>query len=257
MSTIKTSDTGTLISFPSAKIDSNKPYVLIIGINSAIGEAFAKEYKSSHQVVGIARNIHEANHQYTLVQSSYSEDELPEIQNTLQGISPEYAVIINCIGLLHNSIVQPEKTLQNITERNLTEYFYVNATLPALLLKYFSPLLTKNKPCVYANLSAMVGSISDNTLGGWYGYRASKAALNMLTKTTAIELTRNNKNAAVIALHPGTTKSRLSAPFTKNHSELKLFSPELTATRLKLVLDTITPEQTGSFFHWNGNKLEW
>jgi len=257
MSTLKISDTGTVVSFPDNRTKSNKPYVLVIGINSAIGDAIAKQYEQTYQIVGIARDIHKANHQYTLVQSNYSETELLEIQETLKGISSEYALIINCIGLLHNAIVQPEKALRNLSERSLSEYFYVNATLPALLLKFFTPLLSKNNQCVYANLSAMVGSISDNKLGGWYGYRASKAALNMLTKTAAIELSRSNKNAAIIALHPGTTKSKLSAPFTQNYPDEKLYSAELTATRLKKVLESITPKQSGSFFHWDGKQLEW
>jgi len=248
---------NTVVSFPTEKVSSNKPYALIIGINSAIGLAFAKEYAKTHQVVGTARDINEANHQFTLVQTTYAEHDLAELYETLSGISLEYSVIINCIGLLHNAIVEPEKSLRKLNERTLSEYFRVNAIVPALLLKTLHPLLPAKKDSVFATLSAMVGSIKDNKLGGWYGYRASKAALNMLIKTTSIELARTLPQSAIIALHPGTTRSKLSAPFIKNLPEARLFSPETTAQRLKTIIDNCTAEKTGSFFHWSGAQLEW
>ncbi len=249
--------TNTVVSFPREQIKTSKPYALIIGINSAIGLALAKEYSITHQVVGTARDINEANHHFTLVQTTYAEVDLPELYETLSGISPEYNVIINCIGLLHNAFVKPEKSLDKLNERSLSEYFRVNATIPALLLKTLVPLLPKKKPSIFASLSAMIGSISDNKLGGWYGYRASKAALNMLVKTTSVELSRSYPKTAIIALHPGTTRSKLSAPFTKNLPEERLYPPNKTAKRLKRVIDSCNADNTGSFFHWSGNKLEW
>ena len=249
--------TTTVVSFPIEKTNSLKPYALIIGINSAIGLALAKEYAITHQVVGTARDINQANHHFTLVQTTYAESDLPELYETLSGISTEYNVIINCIGLLHNAIVKPEKSLAKLNERSLSEYFRVNATIPALLLKTLVPLLPKKKISVFATLSAMIGSIRDNKIGGWYGYRASKAALNMLIKTTSIELTRTHPNAAIIALHPGTTRSKLSAPFTKNLPEQRLYSPSVTAVRLKHVIDRTNASKTGTFYHWSGNELEW
>ncbi len=251
------STSNTVVSFPIEKRISAKPYALIIGINSSIGLALAKEYTITHQVVGTARDITLANHHFTLVQTTYAESDLPELFTTLSGISSEYTVIINCIGLLHNAIVKPEKSLDKLNERSLSEYFRVNATIPALLLKTLVPLLPKKKVSVFATLSAMIGSISDNKLGGWYGYRASKAALNMLIKTTSVELTRSHPHAAVIALHPGTTRSKLSAPFTKNLPEERLYSPKKTAKRLKRVIDSTNASKTGLFFHWSGNQLEW
>lgn len=248
---------NTVVSFPIEKINSSKPYALIIGINSAIGLALAKEYGITHQVVGTARDISKANHHFTLVQTTYAESDLPELYETLSGISPEYNVIINCIGLLHSAIVTPEKSLEKLNERSLSEYFRVNATIPALLLKTLVPLLPKKKTSVFATLSAMIGSISDNKLGGWYGYRASKAALNMLIKTTSVELTRSYPKSAIIALHPGTTRSKLSAPFTKNLPEERLYSPKKTAKRLKRVIDRTNASKTGSFFHWSGVELDW
>ena len=252
-----TATNSTVVSFPVEKVNSTKPYALIIGINSAIGLALAKEYSITHQVVGTARDINEANHNFTLVQTTYAEIDLPELYETLSGISAEYEVIINCIGLLHNAIVKPEKSLDKLSERSLSEYFRVNATIPALLLKTLVPLLPKKKISVFASLSAMIGSISDNKIGGWYGYRASKAALNMLIKTTSVELSRSYPKTAIIALHPGTTRSKLSAPFTKNLPEERLYTPIETAKRLKRVIDSCNSDNTGSFFHWSGNELEW
>ena len=248
---------NTVVSFPVEKRDSAKPYALIIGMNSSIGLALAKEYAVTHQVVGTARDITIANHHFTLVQTTYAESDLPELFTTLSGISSEYNVIINCIGLLHNAFVRPEKSLDQLNERSLSEYFRVNATIPALLLKTLVPLLPKKKTSIFATLSAMIGSISDNKLGGWYGYRASKAALNMLIKTTSVELMRSHPHAAIIALHPGTTRSKLSAPFIKNLPEERLYSPKKTAKRLKRVIDSTNATKTGSFFHWSGNELDW
>ncbi|MBT8141334.1 MAG: SDR family NAD(P)-dependent oxidoreductase [Gammaproteobacteria bacterium] len=250
-------DTNTVVQFPERAQDGSKPYALIIGINGAIGQALAKTYQDSHQIVGIARDIHNADHNFTLVQSDYAEQHLPELFETLYGISPEYELIINCIGLLHNAFIGPEKQIKQITERSLTHYFHVNSILPALLIKHLHPLLPKKSRSVFAHLSAMVGSIKDNKMGGWYGYRASKAALNMLVKTASIELARTHPQCIVLALHPGTTRSKLSAPFTRNRSADKLYTPELTAKRLGRIIDSVGTEDSGQFFHWSGSKLEW
>jgi len=246
-----------VIQFPTRNDSSNKSHALIIGINSAIGLALAKAYQKSHRVVGVARSIHNTNYDFTLVQSDYAEEQLPKLSLTLQNISEQYQVIINCIGLLHSENLQPEKSLQQLSKHTLSTYFYVNSILPALLIKHLCSLLPKKEPATYVNLSAMIGSISDNKIGGWYGYRASKAALNMLVKTASIELSRSHKQTAIIALHPGTTKSRLSAPFTKTTPTAKLYSPELTAERLRKVIDSIDASQTGKFFHWDGSELQW
>lgn len=249
--------TSTVVQFPEHYPTSQKPYALIIGINGAIGQALARKYRQTHQVVGIARDIHNADHNFTLVQTDYSEENLPELFTTLQGISENFSIIINCIGVLHNDSLKPEKRLVDLTERSLSHYFYVNATLPSLLIKHLYQLLPKTGNSVFAQLSAMVGSITDNKLGGWYGYRASKASLNMLLKTASVELARTHKHAALVAIHPGTTKSRLSEPFTKTTPPEKLYSAELTAQRLYKLINTLDATQTGHFFHWDGSKLEW
>ncbi|MDX1321189.1 MAG: SDR family NAD(P)-dependent oxidoreductase, partial [Oceanospirillum sp.] len=131
-------------------------------------------------------------------------------------------------------------------------------TLPTLLLaQHFSSALKKSTRGIFAAVSAKVGSIEDNRLGGWYSYRASKAALNMALKTLSIEWQRSHKQLCVAALHPGTTDTGLSEPFQKNVPEGKLFTPEQTGHYLLNVLEQLTPEQTGSFFSWNGETLPW
>lgn len=248
---------NTVVKFPVNKRDTSKPHALILGVNGAIGDALAKQLFATHSVVGVARDIHNASHLITLVQSDYAEHSFSELYHTLNNISESYDLIINCIGTLHGKTLKPEKRLSDLSAMQLSEYFYVNSTLPALLIKHLHSFLPKQQASVYANLSAMIGSIGDNRIGGWYGYRASKAALNMLIKTASIELSRSHPKLALIAMHPGTTKSELSEPFTKNKTPDKLFPPKLTAARLLNVIKNVSHEQTGSFFNWDGSIIEW
>ena len=124
-------------------------------------------------------------------------------------------------------------------------------------MKYFIPLMPRSEPSKAVMLSAKIAGISDNRLGGWYGYRASKAALNMLVKTVSVELVRSHRKLCLIALHPGTTDTPLSKPFTASLGSDKLFSPALTAERLWSVIKALTPEDTGRFVHWDGSDLPW
>ena len=149
----------------------------------------------------------------------------------------------------------PEKTLKNIEFEFAKKNFLINAIGPALLIKYFAPMLDKDEKSVFASLSAKVGSISDNGYGGWYSYRASKAALNQLIKTSSIEMKVKNKKAIFIALHPGTVKSELSKPFQKIN--LKIQSPEESAKHLVKIINSIDQSQTGKFFNWDGSEITW
>lgn len=124
-------------------------------------------------------------------------------------------VIINAIGLLHAPNISPEKSWKDLNGATLSRLFAINSIGPALLMKHFLPLLPKRGPCLFVTLSAKVGSIGDNTLGGWYGYRASKAALNQFVRTASIELARANQEAICVAIHPGTVDTALSKPFAK------------------------------------------
>ncbi len=167
--------------------------------------------------------------------------------------------VINTTGLLHDreSGMQPEKSLQQLQRTNLMAGFEVNAANHLLLLKALEPLLARREPLKIASLSARVGSIGDNRLGGWYSYRASKAALNQLMHTLAIEMTRLNRQSVCVTLHPGTTDSELSRPFQARVPSHKLFTPEFAAGRLLDVIEGLTPVETGRCFAWDGEVIPW
>lgn len=162
-----------------------------------------------------------------------------------------------CVGLLHEGSFQPEKSLRALGSEQLLRYFQVNAIGAGLLAKHLMGLLRHSEPSVFAAVSAKVGSIGDNRLGGWYGYRASKAALNMLMKTTALEYERRCPNARVVMLHPGTTDTGLSEPFQANVPPGKLFSVERTVQQLLEVLSQVGPSDSGKFYSWDGSELPW
>jgi NAD(P)-dependent dehydrogenase (short-subunit alcohol dehydrogenase family) len=159
-------------------------------------------------------------------------------------------------GLLHDGDdLQPEKALRALDPAAMARSFAVNATGPTLVLKHFAPLLPRQGKTVFAAVSARVGSISDNRMGGWYSYRASKAALNMLLRTAAIELGRTRKELVVLGLHPGTVDTGLSKPFQSNVSEGKLFSPEQSARYMLDVIDKTGPEHSGCVLAWDGKTV--
>ncbi|MGB3691809.1 MAG: SDR family NAD(P)-dependent oxidoreductase [Spirulinaceae cyanobacterium] len=164
-------------------------------------------------------------------------------------------LVVNCVGILHEGQLQPEKSLKQLNPEYLLRYFQVNSIGAVLLAKYFLPLLRHGDRNLLATISAKIGSISDNRLGGWYGYRASKAALNMFMRTTAIEYSRKSPNTIVTVLHPGTTDTQLSEPFQKNVPIEKLFPVEQTITQLLDVIENLTLKDSGEFFSWNGEQL--
>lgn len=149
----------------------------------------------------------------------------------------------------------PEKTWRALTAQGMTELFAVNAIGPALIAKHALPLLRKPGRSVFAALSARVGSITDNRLGGWHSYRASKAALNMLVRNFALELTRRNPDGIAVTLHPGTVDTDLSEPFQRGVMAGKLFTPDFAAERLISVIDTLTPADSGKLFGWDGAEI--
>jgi NAD(P)-dependent dehydrogenase (short-subunit alcohol dehydrogenase family) len=168
--------------------------------------------------------------------------------------SGPYHIIIDATGALTMDGVGPEKSLASLREDTLMKNFHINAVAPVLALRHFAPLLASG-PSVYAKLSARVGSISDNTKGGWYGYRASKAALNQLVRTAAIELKRRRPAAVCVALHPGTVRTALSSPFSKDGLEVQM--PETSAARLLGVIDDLNADQSGGFFDHLGVAIAW
>lgn len=166
-------------------------------------------------------------------------------------------LVINCVGILHDNDLQPEKGLRQIDATNLLRYFQVNSIPTVLLAKHVQPLLKQSSCSVFTTISAKIGSIGDNRLGGWYGYRASKAALNMFLKTIAIEYSRKSPHTIVVALHPGTTDTRLSQPFQRAVPPEKLFSVDRTVAQLLAVIHGLTEADGGAFFSWDGQPLPW
>jgi NAD(P)-dependent dehydrogenase (short-subunit alcohol dehydrogenase family) len=164
-------------------------------------------------------------------------------------------LVIDATGFLHGDGHAPEKSWRALDGRHLAHAFAVNAIGPALVMKHVLPKLPRKGKAVFASLSARVGSIGDNGLGGWYGYRASKAALNQLVRTAAIELARRAPDALCLALHPGTVATPLSADFAK--AGLDVQSPEKAAARLLSVIDDLSADATGGFYDWRGDRVPW
>ena len=173
-------------------------------------------------------------------------------------VTAPFDLLINATGLLHDETigVQPEKALRHISADAMARVMSVNAIGPALIMKYFLPLMVRDKKAVVAHLSARVGSISDNRLGGWYSYRAAKAAQNMLVRTAAIEFARRSPQGVIVGLHPGTVDSNLSAPFQGGTPSEKLFTPVQAAAHLLDVVDNLSPADSGGCFAWDGARLD-
>lgn len=182
------------------------------------------------------------------------EDDLRDVASHIKKDGPVHLVLV-LTGFLHDGDISPEKSARQMSMASIEKYFAVNCFGPTLVAKHFLPLMPRNGKSVFAALSARVGSISDNRLGGWYSYRASKAALNMMIKTLAIEYGRSRKDMVILGLHPGTVDTRLSAPFQGNVPEGKLFTPDHCAEKLLAVINDAAPENSGDVLAWDGTKV--
>jgi len=236
---------------------------VVIGASGGIGTALVSALSkrpNAGRIYAASRNPHEDARQNVIpVQLDLENESTIECAaNQAAEDGPLHLVIVST-GILHDSTVHPEitpeKSWSALNADQLMRVFAINTIGPSLAAKHFLPLLDRDRRSVFAALSARVGSISDNRLGGWYGYRASKSALNMIIRTLAIELSRRNRNAICIGLHPGTVDSKLSAPFQSNVADDKLFAPAFAATRLLEVVDQVTPEQSGRLLAWNGLEI--
>jgi NAD(P)-dependent dehydrogenase (short-subunit alcohol dehydrogenase family) len=208
------------------------------------------------RVILIARRVVEAPGAEVLIADVLDEAALDRAAETVAAAGPPTRVIV-ASGVLHGRGVQPEKAMRALSADALTEVLRVNAVGPALVARRLLPLMPRDRASAFAALSARVGSISDNRLGGWHGYRASKAALNMLIRTLAIEHRRTHPLGVCVALHPGTVDTPLSAPFQRGVAAERLFSPDKAASALMGVLDALPPEATGGFYAWDGAEIPW
>jgi NAD(P)-dependent dehydrogenase (short-subunit alcohol dehydrogenase family) len=164
-------------------------------------------------------------------------------------------LVIVATGFLHGDGISPEKSWRALSAEAMARSYAINSIGPALVAKYFLPLLPRTDKSVFAVLSARVGSISDNRSGGWYSYRAAKAALNQLVRTFSLELAMKNKNALCVGLHPGTVATDLSAPFQANVAADTLFTPAISAAHLLRVIDGLTPVHSGGVFAWDSTQI--
>ncbi|MEK9811921.1 MAG: SDR family NAD(P)-dependent oxidoreductase [Bordetella sp.] len=222
---------------------------LVLGCSGTIGSAFVEAFQKNpacSQVVGIGRSTHEG---FAL------EDEASIARAAMQekGNGP-FSVIVDATGVLTIDGQGPEKRLAALNAHQLARAFQVNAIGRALILKHFIDLLPRQGRCLFAVLSARVGSLSDNKLGGWYGYRASKAAGNMFLQTAAIESHRTRPEAIFAALQPGTVPSKLSAPFQSGHATV---AAEDSAAGLLKALDALEPRAQAWFIDYQGNAIDW
>lgn len=184
----------------------------------------------------------------------HDEDSIAAVAKEIGVVGPVHLVLV-ATGLLHSSGIAPEKTWKTLKPDVMGNVFAANTIVPTMIAKHMLPLLAMDRKSVFAALSARVGSISDNRMGGWLSYRASKAALNMSIKTLSIELARVNKEAIMIGLHPGTVATGLSAPFRKNVPVEQLFTPEQSAIKLLTVVENVRPANSGSIIAHDGKPI--
>ena len=245
--------------------------VLIVGASGGIGLAFTRQLLAEEKVDRLFATHRESS---AMADLSQLKQEYPEklallslditqesqVAAIAKSISEEVKrlhLVINCVGILHDGDFQPEKSLRQIQPNNLLRYFEINSIGAILLVKHLLPLLKHPERSILATISAKIGSIGDNQIGGWYGYRASKAALNMFLRTAAIEYKRTSPQTIMVMLHPGTTDTELSKPFQRNVPPEKLFDRDRTVTQLLAVLDQLTEKDSGEFFSWDGSRLPW
>ncbi|MTI08991.1 SDR family NAD(P)-dependent oxidoreductase [Curvivirga aplysinae] len=233
--------------------------IVVFGGGGAIGNALSgvirKQYPDVLLHIVSSKEIKDQHplSEYYLI--DYNEEgDLKRISEQIASFG-SIDLLIVASGILHGADFKPEKSLRDLDIANFQKLFLVNSIFPAMVAKYCVPLLSKDERSVFAILSARVGSISDNQLGGWYAYRASKAALNMIIKTTSIEVARNRKQAIVVGLHPGTVQSELSMPFTTNVTKDQLFTPDFAAGKLLDVIASLDVDDSGKCFAWDGQEI--
>jgi NAD(P)-dependent dehydrogenase (short-subunit alcohol dehydrogenase family) len=226
---------------------------LIIGANGGLGDALLSQLEGDAnyaQAVGFSRS--------TQVSVNYDDEAsiskaAAHVADLCKTTNLQLRLLVVATGFLHGEAGQPERSFTHLDAAYLQHVFNINTLGPALVMKHFLPLLPQTGRCVAGFISAKVGSISDNALGGWYGYRASKAALNQLVKTASIELTRRNKDSICVSLHPGTVATALSEPFAKTGLNVRLAAE--AAGDLLAVLAGLTAADTGCFMDYKGQKL--
>lgn len=241
---------------------------LIIGASSGIAQSLAVKVVSSPntRLILVSRDLSEVmlnqdlqNQEVSLIQvEDYDAESISKAIDKINAESPlPITQVYICNGLLHSQTIKPEKRLEDFDADSFMQVIKANSLTPLLWIQGLVPILTGKFECKLTVFSARVGSISDNQLGGWYSYRASKAALNMMLKNVAIEVARRAKNIKVIVFHPGTTDTGLSKPFQSNVPANKLFTPDYVAQQLMDIVANTPLDAQASFLDWKGQDIVW
>ncbi|TGN38285.1 SDR family NAD(P)-dependent oxidoreductase [Marinobacter confluentis] len=244
--------------------------ILIAGVSGAIGQALAEHYLTQDdglQIIGLCRNPLAVKFDATFAErvqlvawdAAASTDPARIASDLEQVLATEDGLdgVIYAAGFLHGQGIQPEKRLEDLDAGAMAHSFAVNATGFAVLMRALAPWLRHRRFKTVVAISAKVGSITDNGFGGWYAYRSSKAALNMLVRNVSIELPRKCRPVACVAIHPGTTLSPLSEPFSRSLAQLKVHQPAETAANIAGVIDGLSQDNNGQFLSWDGSLLPW
>ena len=228
-------------------MSANKKVALVFGVSGGIGSnIYSKLKRKNFEVYGFSRTTEPNN------TNIISEKYLKDLSHKFKEENIKIKIFVNAIGYLHDDYYSPEKRLQDINLDYMKKCFEINTIPTALMIKYFCPIMIKEEKSIFASISAKVGSISDNYLGGWYSYRASKAALNQIIKTSSIEQKRLNKNLIMVSVHPGTVNTKLSSPFI---GKRKVQTPSEAAMKIINLLEKLTLEDSGLFFDYNNNII--
>ena len=235
--------------------------IIILGASGAIGSALIRillTASGTERLFALSRKpIENADPRVTCLAMDLEDEESLRTAAAACQLEGGVDLIINTIGILHEGEpIRPEKGLRELDPETMARLFRINTIGPALVLKHFSPLLARDRRAIMASLSARVGSISDNKTGGWYSYRASKAALNQLIRTASIELAARRPQVICVGLHPGTVRSAMSEPFLQRYTKNEIFEPDTAAAALLSVLAELTPAQTGRIFAWDGQEIQ-
>ena len=240
----------------------SKSTAIVIGAGGALGSALCRQWQQDNEieaVIAVSRQYEDNNVLPGIhaIHCDYNEASIAEASEKIKSLAGTISRVCICNGLLHNDHLWPEKRIEDIGLDALQEVFSVNSFIPILWLKALLPLVKGDTNCVITTISARVGSINDNRSGGWYSYRASKAALNMLLKTASIEFARRAKNVKLIAFQPGTTDTPLSKPFQTAVKAEKLFTPAFVAQRLADIMSRQKADGELSFIDWENTKIDW
>jgi len=239
---------------------------VVLGARDGIGAALSEHLLALPSVRKVLRTSRNASWTDAVVRPDKEERQVVDLtdDDSIESLAERVALwdqppnlIVNCTGLLHEEDMQPERALKQLKRSSMRRAFDVNATGVAMLIHNVLPQMPRDERCVFVSLSARVGSITDNRLGGWFSYRSSKAAQNMILKTASIEAARRWPQLIVLAYHPGTVDTELSKPFSSRVPEHKLFATGLAVEHLCRVIGERTPSDTGGFYAWDGSSVEW